>query len=71
MQRSKIIHSMILSVTLAGIACAGGTRLRGEATALASSDDLQTQSSATTVQSFTAVGGADTGQLILSTFVQA
>jgi HEAT repeat protein len=59
MRHSKIIHSMILSVTLAGIACAGGTRLRGEATALASSDDLQTQSSAATVQSFTTVGGAD------------
>jgi len=45
-------HSLLLFLAILGIACAGGNRA-------AASDDLQTQSSATTIQSFTPVDGAD------------
>ncbi|HEV8168639.1 MAG TPA: HEAT repeat domain-containing protein [Pyrinomonadaceae bacterium] len=45
---------MLLIFALVGIACASGTP-----TTIAAADDLQTQSPATTVQSFTAVDGAD------------
>src|SRR5215216_2730394 len=51
-------YSMLLFLAIIGIACAGGNRATGVATA-AAIDDLQTQSTATTVQSFTAVDGAD------------
>ena len=51
-------HSMLLFLAIIGIACAGGNRAAGVATA-AAVDDLQTQSTATTVQSFTTVEGAD------------
>src|SRR5215216_1386050 len=47
-------HSLLLIVALVGIACASGTP-----TTVAAADDLQTQSPTTTVQSFTAVEGAD------------
>ena len=51
-------HSMLLFLAIIGIACAGGNRA-GSVTVAAASDDLQTQSSATTIQSFTTVDGAD------------
>jgi HEAT repeat protein len=47
-------HSLLLILALVGIACASGTP-----TTIAAADDLQTQSPTTTVQSFTAVEGAD------------
>ncbi len=47
-------HSLLLILALVGIACASGTP-----TTVAAADDLQTQSPTTTVQSFTAVEGAD------------
>jgi HEAT repeat protein len=51
-------HSMLLLLAIVGIACAGGNRA-GTVTVAAASDDLQTQSSSTTIQSFTTVDGAD------------
>jgi HEAT repeat protein len=51
-------HSMLLFLAIIGIACAGGNRA-GTVTVAAASDDLQTQSSSTTIQSFTPVDGAD------------
>lgn len=48
----------LLFVAIIGVACAGGNR-HAVATVAAASDDIQTQSTATTVQSFTAVEGAD------------
>ena len=51
-------HSMLLFLAIIGIACAGGNRA-GSVTVAAASDDLQTQSSSTTIQSFTTVDGAD------------
>ena len=51
-------HSMLLFLAIIGIACAGGNRA-GTVTVAAASDDLQTQSSATTIQGFTPVDGAD------------
>src|SRR6185369_8971332 len=48
-------HSLLLIFALIGIACASTT----PATIAAADDDLQTQSPTTTVQSFTAVEGAD------------
>jgi HEAT repeat protein len=48
-------HSLLLVFALVGIACAGGT----PTTVAAADDDLQTQSPTVTVQSFTAVEGAD------------
>jgi HEAT repeat protein len=50
-----MVRSLLLSCAILGIACAGGNR----ASVIAAADDLQTQSTATTVQSFTAVEGAD------------
>src|SRR5215213_4580618 len=47
-------HSLLLIVALVVIACASGTP-----TTVAAADDLQTQSPATTIQSFTAIEGAD------------
>jgi HEAT repeat protein len=51
-------HSLILFLAIAGIACAGGNRVIQSAAA-ATADEPQTQSSATTIQNFTAVEGAD------------
>src|SRR5215216_4452604 len=51
-------HSMLLILAIVGIACAGGNRA-GSVTVAAAADDLQTQSTTTTVQSFTAVEGPD------------
>jgi len=51
-------HSLLLFLAIIGIACAGGNRA-GSVTVAAATDDLQTQSPTTTVQSFTAVQGAD------------
>ena len=60
MLNSKLISSLIVStlvlVSLAGVACAKHT---SDVVAAQARDDLQTQSSATTVQSFTPVEGAD------------
>src|SRR5215218_3165026 len=50
-----MIRSSILFLAILGIACAGGNR----ASVAAAADDVQTQSPTTTVQSFTAVEGAD------------
>src|SRR5215217_1962947 len=53
-------HSLLLFVAIIGIACAGGNRSAGVTTVTAAAaDDVQTQSTATTVQSFTPVEGAD------------
>ncbi|HKG48258.1 MAG TPA: HEAT repeat domain-containing protein [Pyrinomonadaceae bacterium] len=49
-------YSMLVILAIVGIACAGGNRAAAVA---ALADDPQTQSTATTVQSFTAVEGAD------------
>ena len=51
-------YSMLLFLAIIGIACAGGNRA-GSVTVAAAADDLPTQSTATTVQSFTAVDGPD------------
>src|SRR5215216_594876 len=52
-------HSiMVLFLAIAGFACAGGNRAM-ESAAAATPDVPQTQSSATTIQGFTAVEGAD------------
>jgi HEAT repeat protein len=51
-------YSMLLFLAIVGIACAGGNRA-GSVTVAAAADDPQTQSTATTVQSFTAVDGPD------------
>ncbi len=60
MPNSKLISSLIVSalavLSVVGIACAKHTDLTAIAEAR---DDLQTQSSSTTVQSFTPVDGAD------------
>ncbi len=60
MLNSKLLSSMIVSafsvLSLAGVACA---KHAADVTAAQARDDLQTQSSATTVQSFTPVEGAD------------
>lgn len=50
---------MVLFMAIVGIACAGENRTAAIVTVAAANDDLQTQSTATTVQSFTAVEGAD------------
>lgn len=52
-------YSMLLLIAIVGIACAGGNRAASVTAAAAATDDLQTQSTATTVQGFTAVEGAD------------
>jgi HEAT repeat protein len=51
-------YSMLLFVAIVGIACAGGNRA-GSVIVAAAADEQQTQSPATTIQSFTAVEGAD------------
>lgn len=57
MLNSKLTCVLILVFSVAGVACANHTP---ELTAMAQArDDLQTQSSSTTVQSFTPVEGAD------------
>src|SRR5678816_99558 len=48
-------YSMLLLPAIIAIVCAGGNR----SSEVAAADDMQTQSSATTVQSFTPVEGAD------------
>ncbi|HWF87758.1 MAG TPA: HEAT repeat domain-containing protein [Pyrinomonadaceae bacterium] len=52
-------YSMLLFLAIIGIACAGGNHAGSVTVAAAAVDDLQTQSPTTTVQSFTAVEGAD------------
>lgn len=49
----------ILFLAIIGIACAGGNRAVSVTAVAAAVEDLQTQSPATTIQSFTAVEGAD------------
>ena len=52
------MRNLILLLAIIGVACAGGNRA-AVATLAAPGDDIQVQSSETTVQSFTAVSGAD------------
>ncbi|HET6976716.1 MAG TPA: HEAT repeat domain-containing protein [Pyrinomonadaceae bacterium] len=53
-------YSMLLFLAIVGIACAGGNHSAAVTpVAAAAADDLQTQSPDTTIQSFTAVEGAD------------
>src|SRR6266850_1900276 len=59
MRQSTIIHSLILSLALVGITCARGDRSATLTAAAAATDTGEFQSSATTIQSFTAVEGAD------------
>lgn len=56
MQHSKFVHSVTLILMAATTACAGG---KPAISVAAVSSDVQTQSSTTTVQSFSAVDGAD------------
>ena len=49
----------ILFLAIIGIACAGGNRASSVTAVAAAADDLQTQSPSTTIQTFTAVEGAD------------
>ena len=51
-------YSMLLFLAVVGVACAGGNRA-GSITVAAAADDQQSQSPATTIQSFTPVDGAD------------
>ena len=51
-------YSMLLFLAILGIACAGGNRA-GSITVAAAADEQQSQSPATTIQSFTPVEGAD------------
>ena len=50
-------YSMLLFLAVVGVACAGGNRA-GSITVAAAADDQQSQSPATTIQSFTPVDGA-------------
>jgi HEAT repeat protein len=59
MRQSTIIHSLILSLALVGITCARGDRSAVLTGAAPATDTGEFQSSATTIQSFTAVEGAD------------
>src|ERR1700738_206971 len=59
MRQSTVIHSLILSLALVGITCARGDRSAGLKAAAPDSDTGEFQSSETTIQSFTAVEGAD------------
>ena len=59
MRQSTIIHSLILSLALVGTTCARGDRSAALTAAAAATDTGEFQSSATTIQSFTAVEGAD------------
>src|SRR5512134_4115788 len=52
---SKITHSIVLALMVAGVACAGIPL----ATVTAAPDDFQTQSPTAAVQSFNSVDGAD------------
>jgi HEAT repeat protein len=53
-------YSMLLFIAIIGIACAGGNHSAAvTSVAAAAADDIQTQSPDTTIQSFTAVEGAD------------
>src|SRR5215207_3294243 len=53
-------HSLLLFVAIIGLACAGGNRAASVTTVTAAAaGDEQTQSTATTIQSFTSVEGAD------------
>jgi HEAT repeat protein len=62
MQNIRKIHALVLLLAVACIACAGGNRVTAVASASdlkVSTDDLGSQSPATTVQSFTTVDGPD------------
>ena len=56
MRYSKLMSSSLLTLTIATLACANGKPV---ATVEAATNDVQVQSASTTVQSFTAVEGAD------------
>lgn len=58
MRNIKLTQSLILGLVVIAAACAGAKPV-ATVTAASSTDELQTQSSSTTVQSFTAVEGAD------------
>src|SRR5687768_4442376 len=59
MRRTTTICSVLLGLILAGIACARGIQTQTIHLKGTVSDDSQIQSTTTTVQSFTAVEGAD------------
>src|SRR5215204_4654878 len=60
MRRKIMRHSLLLFVAIIGLACAGGNRAASVTTVTAAAaGDEQTQSTATTIQSFTSVEGAD------------
>ena len=54
-----MIRWAVLFLAIIGIACAGGNRTAVVTPVAAAADDLRTQSPETTIQSFTAVEGAD------------
>ena len=58
MRHLKFTHLMFLSLMLASVACVAG-KPTVEVVTSAAAGDMQTQSTATTVQSFTTVEGAD------------
>lgn len=59
MRHFTMIRSVLLFVVVTGIACVRGDHAASIAAVTAAGDDLQTQSTATTVQNFTVVEGAD------------
>jgi HEAT repeat protein len=59
MRHSRTIHALLLALALAGVACAHTAQVQTMTVVKAATDADQTQSSTTTVQSFTAVEGAD------------
>ena len=59
MQKSKMLHSVMLSLAVTVTACAHGDHASAAATAAATEESTQSQTPATPVQSFTAVEGAD------------
>ncbi len=58
MRNIKLTHPLILSLVVVAAACAGAKPI-STVTAASATDELQAQSSTTTVQSFTAIEGAD------------
>src|SRR5947209_11443038 len=59
MRPIKLFHALLLTIALAPTACAHGTAMTTTTVAAATTNVEQSQSPATTIQSFTAVEGAD------------
>ncbi|MGI9166487.1 MAG: HEAT repeat domain-containing protein [Pyrinomonadaceae bacterium] len=59
MQKSKMLQSVILSLAVTITSCARGDHASAAATAAETVESMQSQTPATTVESFTAVEGAD------------